>query len=193
MTGGSWPAGDRCAWNPGKFTLGQHRYLSRIHRHAHPGAARAAAPSREHRGTHAGPPGARSRDERTARLRGPLRARRTRSARAALGAARDFRSTGASDVAFRAVERVHESRRRLAGTACRLRSQSRERTGTRSQPGLPRPQAGSGRRDRRLHDGSRSRCRTLHVLDDDRKFFPSYQAVWLYRLESARRWPATCR
>jgi osmoprotectant transport system permease protein len=33
----------------------------------------------------------------------------------------------------------------------------------------------------------------LRVLDDDRNFFPSYQAVWLYRLESARRWPALAR
>ena len=30
----------------------------------------------------------------------------------------------------------------------------------------------------------------IRLLDDDRNFFPSYQAVWLYRLESARRWPA---
>jgi osmoprotectant transport system permease protein len=33
-------------------------------------------------------------------------------------------------------------------------------------------------------------ARHIRVLDDDRKFFPSYQAVWLYRLDSARRWPA---
>lgn len=30
----------------------------------------------------------------------------------------------------------------------------------------------------------------LRILADDRHFFPSYQAVWLYRLESAQRWPA---
>jgi osmoprotectant transport system permease protein len=30
----------------------------------------------------------------------------------------------------------------------------------------------------------------IRVLDDDRNFSPSYQAVWLYRLESVRRWPA---
>jgi osmoprotectant transport system permease protein len=30
----------------------------------------------------------------------------------------------------------------------------------------------------------------IRVLDDDRKVIPGYQAVWLYRLESARRWPA---
>lgn len=29
----------------------------------------------------------------------------------------------------------------------------------------------------------------LTVLRDDRGYFPSYQAVWLYRLEAARRWP----
>jgi len=30
----------------------------------------------------------------------------------------------------------------------------------------------------------------LAVLDDDRKFFPRYDAVWLYRLEAAERYPA---
>jgi osmoprotectant transport system permease protein len=30
----------------------------------------------------------------------------------------------------------------------------------------------------------------IHVLDDDRGYFPSYQAVWLYRLDAARRNPA---
>lgn len=30
----------------------------------------------------------------------------------------------------------------------------------------------------------------ITVLGDDRHFFPSYQAVWLYRIDSAARWPA---
>jgi osmoprotectant transport system permease protein len=30
----------------------------------------------------------------------------------------------------------------------------------------------------------------ITVLSDDRHFFPSYQAVWLYRIDSAARWPA---
>lgn len=29
----------------------------------------------------------------------------------------------------------------------------------------------------------------LRILADDRHFFPGYQAVWLYRRESAQRWP----
>lgn len=34
----------------------------------------------------------------------------------------------------------------------------------------------------------------IEVLDDDRRYFPSYQAVWIYRLDAARRHPAlqTC-
>lgn len=30
----------------------------------------------------------------------------------------------------------------------------------------------------------------ITVLSDDRHFFPSYEAVWLYRLEAVKRWPA---
>ncbi len=30
----------------------------------------------------------------------------------------------------------------------------------------------------------------LVVLRDDRNYFPDYQAVWLYRLDAVRRWPA---
>jgi osmoprotectant transport system permease protein len=30
----------------------------------------------------------------------------------------------------------------------------------------------------------------ISVLADDRHYFPSYQAVWLYRLDAAARWPA---
>lgn len=30
----------------------------------------------------------------------------------------------------------------------------------------------------------------LTVLRDDRRYFPAYQAVWLYRLDAAARWPA---
>lgn len=33
----------------------------------------------------------------------------------------------------------------------------------------------------------------ITVLTDDRHFFPSYQAVWLYRLEAPERWPALTR
>ena len=33
----------------------------------------------------------------------------------------------------------------------------------------------------------------LRVLEDDRHYFPSYQAVWLYRLDAVARWPALLR
>ena len=130
-----------------------------------------------------------ARDHRPARLREHLCARGTIKPLRSETDQDDLRPRALSGARGRGQPRIFRTSRWMARprVAVRARAARGSRDGPRAR--LCRPPRWSGRRGRCVFDRRGDREIHLRLLDDDRHFFPSYAACFLYRRDARARFP----
>ena len=170
---------------------GLHRRLPRVHRHPRRGrpphavlaTPRPREPPRRARGEG-------HRDDRSPRLRQHLCARRPGRPRRPTTPRHHLRPRAGDRPQARPEPRVPRTERRLSRARRALRPLDRARGADGPRPRLRGPRATDPSTWRTpTRPTPRSRATGSTILADDRRFFPSYEAVFLYRADAARRAP----